>query len=147
MVFKKILTMFFSAIVLSTSLTTIINAETMHPPDYDVAAPTYEIADDAISILSINGQTAECNSRANSRNAVKIYVVQTLEKYSGWFWIWNAVDGASWKKVTYSSSIKTSSTISGLSSGTYRLKSEFTLTNSAGKTETITAYSDEVKVA
>ena len=39
-----------------------------------------------------------------------------------------------------------STTQSGLESGTYRLKSTFTLTSSSGSVETITIYSTEKKV-
>lgn len=147
MVLKKILTMILSALVLNTSLTTIPSAEKIHPPDDEVVAPAHEIADNAISILRIDGQTALCNSKTKSKGAVEIVIVQTLEKYSGWFWIWNAVDDASWTIYNYSGSVDVTNKKSGLSSGTYRLKSEFTLKNSAGKTESFTVYSEEVKLA
>ena len=72
----------------------------------------------------------------------QITVEHTLEKHWG-LWIWNEVDGASWTKTVYSDTIRLSNTKSGLDSGTYRLKSVFTLTNSSGKSETITIYSEE----
>lgn len=71
---------------------------------------------------------------------------KAIEKYSGWFWIWNSVDGASWTKTVNTNSISMSNSKSGLSSGTYRLKSVFTLTSSSGKTETITIYSTEKSI-
>ena len=42
--------------------------------------------------------------------------------------------------------IRLSNSKSSLTSGTYRLKSVFTLTNSIGKTENITIYSSEKRV-
>ena len=74
---------------------------------------------------------------------MSISVEQTLEKYSGWLWIWNEVDGAKWLSSVNRNSITVYNSKSGLSSGTYRLKSIFTLTSSSGETETITVYSEE----
>ena len=71
--------------------------------------------------------------------------MQTLEKKWG-LWIWNEVDGASWNGTISSVSGKVSNSISGLSSGTYRLKSVFTVKTSSGETETITIFSDEKTV-
>lgn len=110
-------------------------------------SPYYEIANNPISNLQISGTTAYCTSSSRGVDVVKITVEQTLEKYSGWFWIWNDVDGAKWKTTMYSNSISISNTKSGLSSGTYRVKSVFTLTDSSGKTETITIYSAEKTVS
>lgn len=110
-------------------------------------SPYYETASDAVSTLTVSGTTAKCKSKLiGHSNVTSIKVEQTLEKYSGWFWIWNSVDGANWTKTVNLNSISMSNTKSGLSSGTYRLKSVFTLTSSSGKTETITVYSDEKKV-
>ncbi|MBP1563354.1 MAG: hypothetical protein J6C38_06520 [Oscillospiraceae bacterium] len=96
--------------------------------------------------MEIIGTTAYCTSSTTGVDTVKITVEQTLEKYSGWFWIWNNVDGASWTKTVNYNSISMSNSKSSLTSGTYRLKSVFTLTSSSGKTETITIYSDMVEV-
>lgn len=112
----------------------------------DVASPFYDVADQAYSEIEIVGNKADCVSRAYGDQIVKITVEQTLEKYSGWFWIWNNVDGASWTKTVNTNTIRLSNTKSGLSSGTYRLKSVFMLTSSSGKTETITIYSGEKKI-
>lgn len=109
-------------------------------------SPYYENAHNPVSDLEISGTTACCTSSTTGVDTVKITIEQTLEKYSGWFWIWNSVDGASWTKTINSNSISMSNTKSGLSSGTYRLKSVFTLTSSSGKTETITIYSAEKSI-
>ena len=75
----------------------------------------------------------------------QITVEHTLEKHWG-LWIWSEVDGASWTKTVYSDTIRLSNTKSGLDSGTYRLKSVFTLKSSSGEPEIITIYSDEETV-
>lgn len=115
-------------------------------PSIAIVSPLYDIANHATSDLVIVGTKAEYRSYALGNNAVTITVEQTLQKYSGWFWIWNNVDGASWSKTVNGSSVSLSNTKSGLTSGKYRLKSVFTLTDKNGKTETITVYSDEKNV-
>ena len=108
-------------------------------------SPAYEITQGVDSSLSINGTNATCMSRANNNNCASISVTHTLQKYSGWFWIWNDVDNASWSKTVNVNTICLISTKNELSSGTYRVKSVFMLTDKQGKTETITVYSDEKK--
>lgn len=135
----------FSAIVLCISLVTTTSAETMYPPADDGIAPAYAIAGDPKSNLIISGRTAYCTSDTRGVNAVSITVEQTLEKYSGWFWIWNDVKDAYWTESINANTITVDNTKDGLSNGTYRLRSVFTLTNSSGKTETITIYSAEKK--
>lgn len=139
---KRTMAMVLSAFCLFTTVGTVAYAETVSNPDYGVS-PAYEYADSVSSRLYISEQTATCRSDADGCNVVSITVEQTLEKHSGWFWIWNSVDGANWTKTVNLNSISMSNTKSGLSSGTYRLKSVFTLTSSSGKTETITVYSEE----
>lgn len=106
----------------------------------DTASPQYDIATKVTSNLRITGTTAECLSQGDGFNTVKITVVQTLQKYSGWFWIWD--DVATWTKTVNLNAVSFSNVKSGLSSGKYRVKSVFTFTNSSGKTETLTIYSD-----
>lgn len=112
----------------------------------DLISSAYENARQVDSLLSITSATAECKSVCDGMSSVtKITVEHTLEKHWG-LWIWNEVDGASWTKTVNMSAVSFVSTKSGLESGTYRLKSVFTLTNSSGKSETITVYSDEEMV-
>lgn len=147
MYLKRILVSVISAVCLCAGLGISVSAETVSAYLLvDVASPYYDVADQAYSEIEIVGTKAECVSRAYGDQVVSITVEQTLEKYSGWFWIWNSVDGANWTKTVNLNSISMSNTKSGLSSGTYRLKSVFTLTSSSGKTETITVYSEEKKV-
>lgn len=145
MKFKKNLAIVLTALCLFAAVGTVACADAVSNPD-DVISPAYEYADSVSSRLYISEQTATCRSDADGCNVVSITVEQTLEKHSGWFWIWNSVDGANWTKTVNLNSISMSNTKSGLSSGTYRLKSVFTLTSSSGKTETITVYSEEKKV-
>lgn len=144
--FKRMLASALSAVCLCTGLGMTASAETVSTYSLVEVSPLYEIAKNAYSKLNIVETTAECISQADGDNTVKITVVQTLEKYSGWFWIWNDIDGAVWSKTVNNSSIRLVNTKSGLASGKYRVKSVFTLTNKQGKTETITIYSDERSV-
>ena len=105
----------------------------------------YEIAEHTTSTLSIVNGTAYCDSSAKGENAVSITLTQTLQKYWG-LWIWNSVDGAEWTRTVDRNSINLSNSKSGLDSGTYRVKSVFTLTDNNGKSETITIYSSEQKI-
>lgn len=105
----------------------------------------YEIANDASSNLSIVDRTAYCISTTTGNNAVRITVTQTLQKHWG-LWFWEDVKGAKWTGTNAYNSICLSNSKDGLDSGTYRVKSVFTLTNKDGKSETITIYSDEKKI-
>lgn len=145
--FKRTLASTLAAVCLCTGLGMTASAETVS--EYSLAGsvlPLYDIADNARSELNIVGATAECKSQADGSNTAKITVVQTLEKYSGWFWIWNNVDGAAWTRTVNGSSISLANTKSGLAGGKYRVKSVFKFTDKQGKTETITVYSDEKSV-
>lgn len=111
-----------------------------------IVQPYYEKANNAWSEVSLSATNAICKSYVSgSSDVVKITAEQYLQK-QGFLWIWTTYDGAEWTKTVNYNSLTMSNTKSGLSSGTYRLKSVFTLTSSSGKTETITVYSDEKKV-
>lgn len=144
---KRILASVLAAVCLCTcfSVTAFADTNTTYSLVGGIS-PLYDIAKSAISTLTISGTNAQCTSRASGENTVKITVEQTLQKYSGWFWIWNDVDGAYWTKTVNNNSVQLSNTKSGLTNGKYRVKSVFTLTDKNGKTETITIYSDEKTV-
>ena len=145
--FRQIVASAFTAAWLCTCFTTTVSAKTVSTFSLvNSASPLYDIADCAYSELNIVGTKAECVSKASGDNTAKISVEQTLQKYSGWFWIWDDVDGALWTRTENMSSVRLSNTKSDLTSGTYRVKSVFTLTDKNGKTETITVYSDEQNV-
>lgn len=143
--FKRILASILTVACLFTCFTVTASAKNTSTYSVgDTASPQYDIATKAFSALNFIGTTAECVSQTDGFNTVKITVVQTLQKYSGWFWIWD--DVATWTKTVNSSSTSFTNKKSGLSSGKYRVKSVFTLTNSSGKTETLTIYSDSEKI-
>lgn len=145
--FKRMIASALSAVLLCAGLGMTASAETVSTYSFaGIVSPLYEIATKAYSELSIVGTTAECKSKASGDNTAKITVVQTLEKYSGWFWFWDDVEGTTWTKTVNSDYINFVSTRSGLTSGKYRVRSEFTLTDKNGKTETITVYSSEKSI-
>lgn len=111
-----------------------------------IAQPYYEKAGDAKSNLYIDGTTATYKSDVmGDSDVVKIVAEQYLQK-QGFLWIWTTYDDAEWTKTVYTNTLTMSNTKTGLSSGKYRLKTIFTLTDKQGETETITVYSDEKSV-
>ena len=143
---KSLTALFLTAICLCSvfSVTAFAETDTKFAVTGNIS-PAYEIANSATSTLIIDGSTATCSSQVRSTNAASITVTQTLQKYWG-LWIWTDVNDAKMSKTVNDCSLYLSTTKSGLSSGTYRVKSVFTLTNKDGKTETITVYSDEKSV-
>lgn len=106
----------------------------------------FVIASAAESNLTISGTVASCFSSAlGNSKTVKISATQTLEKHWG-LWMWDPVANASWTKTMNSKSFTMANSKSGLVNGTYRLKTDFTLTTSSGQSETITVYSSEVTI-
>lgn len=147
MQFKKSFALLLSAFVMFSSVSIPASAETTTYVSNDGIAPAYEYASSAKSLLYISSNAAECTSNCTgTSDIVNISVEQTLQSFWG-LWIWNDVDGANWTKAKSGNSISLVSNKSGLSSGTYRVKSVFTLTDSSGKTETITIYSAEKTVS
>lgn len=144
--FRKILSGFMVAICMCTSLCITTYAEETDAYISDEIVPAYEIAQSLSSVLSINGTRATCESSVKGDDFVSITVTHTLQKYSGWFWIWNDVENSTSSKTVNTNAIMLSTTKSGLESGTYRLESTFTLTSSSGSVETKTIYSSEKKV-
>lgn len=109
---------------------------------------TYAIdSSERTSQLYISGTTATCVSTysSSSGETSKVTIVQSLEKHS-FLWIWNTYDGE-WSKTTNGGSTALTNKVFDLPSGTYRVKSVFTLTDSSGKTETITIYSAEKTIS
>lgn len=144
MVRKKVILALLASTMLFTALAPHSLAADTNPVG-ETIVPLYEIVNDTTSRLTISGTTATCKSTATGDLIQSITAEQTLQKYWG-LWIWNEVDNASWTKTVNGSSISMSNTKSGLDSGTYRLQTEFTVTTSDGKTETVTVYSEEKTV-
>ena len=98
------------------------------------------------STLTISSATATCYSmyRDASGSTSKVVITQSLQK-EGVFWTWSTCAGE-WTKTTNGSSASLSNKVYNLESGTYRVKTVFTVTDVNGKTETITVYSAEKNV-
>lgn len=107
--------------------------------------PRYSIECTPTSKLTILSNKATCQSSFRSEEIKSVTAEQTLEKFWG-LWVWNEVEDACWAKTVNASNFTMSNSKSGLDSGTYRLKTEFTVTANNGTTETITVYSDEVTI-
>ncbi len=141
---KTLLGTVLSAALLCTT-TPIMPSTVAAAEHYGCAEPFYEIADNNWTALTISGSKATCKSSVKSGTAVKITGEQYLQK-QGFLWIWSTYDNAEWTETVNLNNITMLNTKSGLSSGTYRLKTVFKLTDKQGKTETITVYSDEKSV-
>lgn len=95
------------------------------------------------SELTISGTTATCTSNATGYINVttQIDFYQTLQKQNS-YGNWNDVSNASWSDTVHYYKGTVTNTKSSLSSGTYRLKTVFTV-YSGTSYETITKYSQE----
>lgn len=108
-------------------------------------SPYYSYAVNPSSYLSLNGSDLNCTSYVCGNGVTKIVGEQTLQK-KGILNIYTKVSGANWTKTVNDDEFDMYNTKYNISSGTYRLKTEFTLTASSGKTETVTVYSVDVVV-
>lgn len=143
---KKLAALLVSVLALSLMPLTAVAEEPAET--YTVGIMPYtELADASSSILTINGTTATCKSKVTGYSDVEsVKIVQTLQK-QGIFGSWGKYGNTSWTTTINGSSASVSNTKTGLESGTYRLKTVFTLTDKNGKTEKITVYSDEKTVS
>lgn len=146
MKFKKTLSALMVTICLCTGLCFTAYAEEADMYISDDVVPAYEIAQSPNSMLTISGTSATCKSSTKGYDCVSITVTHTLQKYSGWFSIWDDVKNSTSEKTVNANTATLLTTKSGLESGTYRLKSTFTFTSSSGSVETVTIYSTEKKV-
>ncbi len=98
------------------------------------------------SSLIISGTTATCKSTySGPQTAAEVVIVQSLEKKS-FLWSWSTVGGEWTKTSTNVANVSFTNTKSGFASGTYRVKSVFTVTLNDGTSETVTVYSSEKTV-
>jgi len=79
-------------------------------------------------------------------NIYSVKAIQTLEKHWA-FGIFFAVDNANWEKTVYTDNLSMTNYKYSLESGTYRLKTIFTVTLNNGSCETITVYSSEETIS
>lgn len=133
---QKICSLFLAVVMLFTfSSASVFASDVMLFADYGSAATSY---------LSLNGTTATCKSTFPTEPTVKsITITQTLEKSTLWWW--DEIN--TWERTFNQSSATYTNSRSSLSSGTYRVKSVFTVTATNGASETITVYSAEKKVS
>ncbi len=93
----------------------------------------------ASSELTISGTSAECYSQATGTSSVtQIIGDMYLMKYSSSSG-WQDIDA--WRLQQSGNYYSNTKTKTGLSSGSYRLRTEFEVKTSSGATETVTAYS------
>lgn len=142
---KKLISFILIAAVLCFG-TVPASAEEILPNNL-VASPYYQNISSAASLLTITSTTAKCESTVTGRtNTKSITISQTLEMH--WFATWFlTVSDATWETTSTSKSVTFQNTKSGLASGTYRVKSVFTVTTTSGQTETVTVYSAEKTVS
>lgn len=132
---KKIYSLLLVVVMLFTfSSASVFASDVTLFADYGTSAKSY---------LSISGTTATCKSTFTTDPTVKsIVVTQTLEKSTLWWW--DEIN--TWEKSFNQSYATYTNSQSSLSSGTYRVKSVFTVTATNGDTEAITVYSAEKKI-
>ena len=136
------------ACVMASSVFTIASFADNETSEYvkEEIVLDYVLVQDAGNSLTISGTTATCNSYVKGNSTVtNVTATQTLEK-QGFLWSWSDVSGATWTKTVSGKNLTLGKEKSGLTSGTYRLRTVFTLTSSNGSTETITIYSREVTI-
>lgn len=144
---KKVISILAAVIMAGNIFALSANALDFDTPAEEIVIEDYAIFNGLMSSLSISSSTATCTSSASASTAKTISATQTLEKYSGWFWSWDTVSGATWSKSENSTSILMYNTKSGLSAGKYRLKTVFIVTSTSGQTETVTVYSSEKTIS
>lgn len=135
---RKCLAVILAAVVCFSFLTLTVSA--YGTSTLDISSATKG------SFLSISGTTATCVSEYTDAVSVKsVSVVQTLEKHA-YFWTWDTIGDAATKTGSNVKNLSLTSTKTGLASGTYRVKSVFTVELSDGRTQSVDVYSAERKV-
>lgn len=141
---KRILAAIMAMGLVATGLTTAVSAADLSSGNIDIVEPAYAIANNPVSRVTISGTTATCYSSTRG-NATTISITQTLQVKKTI--VWSNVKDATWTKTVNANSITMRNFKYDLDSGTYRLKSEYTLTAKDGTTETITVYSLETSLS
>jgi hypothetical protein len=146
---KRILAVFLMSLLFLISNSVTISAENVESYENEkiVLRDQYEAWGDSRLIINSN-KKATCKSDFFDNDLNNIYsirVVQTLQKkvssnsYSN-------VSGAQWTQTVYTDHISMTNYKNNLSSGTYRLKSVFTVTLTNGSSEVITICSPDKTV-
>lgn len=106
--------------------------------------PRYAYTTSASSYLTISYNKASCISSVSANNSVtKISATQYLEKKNGR--TWSTVSGCVWSDSSNRNSLTMSNSKSSLSSGTYRVRTVFTV-YSGSNYESVEAISKEVTI-
>lgn len=138
---KRFISLFLCLILFVTTSVFTAHAENLDDGMMS-PSPRYSYTDAAVSFLNINNGQAVCESRLSGYPNIttKINLSMTLEKKT-LLW-WSAQQ--TWTQTTngYSTSISKSYNVG---SGTYRVKTVCTVF-SGSASETVTSYSQEVKV-
>lgn len=138
------------AVALVLALVLSISCLSIYSSAYDTVIDNNIVVKDINSsrkyskLYIISGNTAECTSTFSDSdiNIQSVKAVQTLEKHWA-FGVFFAVDGANWENTVYTDNLSMTNYKNNLDSGTYRLKTVFTVTLIGGQTETIDVYSSE----
>ena len=135
---KKLITVLL-AVVISFGMIGAVSASNIST--FDISGHT------KASSLIINNNKATCKSQYQSYNddCSSITAVQTLEKRS-WLVFWNTVGDKCTKTVTNTDALSFTNYKYNLDSGTYRVKTVFTVVLKDGRSESVTVYSSEEKV-
>ena len=128
---KRIMALVLSFLIISSVVTVNAYAEDLSPIVEGEDVSEYVNVQSISNTLTISSTTAYCDSICTGfSNVVRITAVQTIQKFWG-LWIWDSVDGGCWTDSVNSASIGVSHNKSGLTSGTYRLKTDFSITTSS----------------
>ena len=140
---RKILSIVLAMLLLFTS-SIVASAESINTDiienisSEETVQPRYNYTSSTTVNLVISNNKANCTSRLiGYQSTTKIVITMTLEKKT-LFW-WNDVE--TWTG-TYNASVAELFKSHSISSGTYRIKTEFVV-YSGSKSETITTYSPE----
>lgn len=130
---KRIITVILCLLMLF-SFCCIANAAGVQPRRYSYCS-------DASVKLTISSGTAYCKSGVSGYADLtrSVSIDMTLQKKVLWWWD----DVTSWN-AAYSGEYASMSRTESVGGGTYRVKTEFTITANDGNTESITEYSEEV---
>lgn len=111
------------------------------------AASVYDVGSfTKTSYLSITNGQATCKSSYSESNGNTASVKSRSLLKTFFLWFWDTV-GGEWTTNSKKSSVSFTNYKSGLASGTYRVKSVFTVTTTSGQTETVTVYSAEKTIS
>lgn len=138
---KKILAVVIVVLTLMSSIS--LAASAIVEPDNGIE-PLYNNTSIATVSLSINSSglaTIGVNCRGINGVTTQIVARSKLERKFGLLWL--DVDGAVWTDTVYGHTLGKSHTFRLSKTGTYRLKTTFTVSGSGGANDTITATSTD----